>query len=168
METMAASWPIVAQRNASWYIDVGAKHLHTLGLPTRLPAANASPLRGTAHSSVHTGNNGKPMTFNPDRHHRRSIRLPDYDYSQPGAYFVTICTHQRECIFGVVEDQTLMLSVSGEIVAYCWHALSDHFLFMTLDAFVVMPNHVHGIIVIKAHCQANVGGSSGTSPKSLA
>src|SRR5256885_1984130 len=107
------------------------------------------------------------MKFNPDRHHRRSIRLPGYDYSQPGAYFVTICTHQRKCTFGVVENQAVLLSVSGGIVAYCWRALSDHFLFIELDTFVVMPNHVHAIVVIKDYGQANVAGSNGTKPRSL-
>src|SRR5580765_5306437 len=102
------------------------------------------------------------MKFNPDRHYRRSIRLPSYDYSQPGAYFVTICTHQRECTFGTVQDRTVFLSQLGAIVEQCWCALSDHFRFIELDAFAVMPNHVHGIVIIKDYGQANVGGSSGT------
>jgi REP-associated tyrosine transposase len=88
------------------------------------------------------------MKFNPDRHHRRSIRLSGYDYTQPGAYFVTICTRQRECTLGVVQDQTVILSPSGQIAKQCWNALASHFLFLNLDAFVIMPNHLHGIIVI--------------------
>ena len=107
------------------------------------------------------------MTFNPDRHHRRSIRLPGYDYSQPGAYFVTICTHQRECTFGTVQDRTVFLSQLGAIVEQCWCALSGYFRFIELDAFAVMPNHLHGIVIMKDYGQANVGGSSGTRPRSL-
>jgi putative transposase len=108
------------------------------------------------------------MKYNSDRHHRRSIRLPGYDYSQPGVYFVTICSHQRECIFGAVLDRTMCLSQSGEIVEQCWSTLSNHFVFIDLDTHVVMPNHVHGIIMIKDYGQMNIIVSSGTKPRSLA
>ena len=132
--------------------------------------------------------------YNPAIHHRRSIRLQGYDYSQAGAYFITICTHNRECLFGTVgagskpalafcskpalaekpapsigsepalgsgpQDRAglepaptqstsqMALNEFGEIVQYTWDDLPNHIAGIELDAFVIMPNHVHGIIVI--------------------
>ena len=90
-------------------------------------------------------------------HNRRSIRLKEYDYTQSGAYFVTVCTSQRECFFGEIVGGEIHLNRRGEIVTECWHAISDHFPQVELDAFVVMPNHVHGIILINAGVGAGVG-----------
>jgi REP element-mobilizing transposase RayT len=84
----------------------------------------------------------------PGMHRRRSIRLPGYDYAQPGAYFVTICIHGRECVLGEVVDDRVTLSPFGEVVDECWRDLPSHFPGFLLDWFVVMPNHVHGIIVL--------------------
>ena len=89
------------------------------------------------------------MTFDPDIHHRRSIRLKEYDYSRPGAYFVTVCTHNRECLFGTVTDGKMISSAMGHIVSSCWHDLPAHYPHVELDAFVVMPNHIHGIIILR-------------------
>ena len=88
------------------------------------------------------------MKYNPDIHHRRSIRLKGYNYSQLGAYFVTICTHGRECVFGEVVDGRMRLNALGKIARQCWLDIPRHFPHAALDAFVVMPNHVHGIIWI--------------------
>ena len=88
------------------------------------------------------------MKFDPQKHHRRSIRLKGYDYSQAGAYFVTIVAYQRECLFGEVVDGEMVLNERGLIVVECWKAIPDHFQNVDLGAFVVMPNHVHGIIFI--------------------
>ncbi len=88
------------------------------------------------------------MPFDPQRHHRRSIRLKGYDYSQAGAYFVTICAHNRGCLFGDIVDGEMRSNGSGETVSDCWDNLASHFQHIELDAFVVMPNHIHGIIVI--------------------
>jgi REP element-mobilizing transposase RayT len=93
------------------------------------------------------------MAYDSQKHQRRSIRLPGYDYSLAGAYFVTICTHERECLLGQVEDGAMLLSGYGRIVEQCWRALPHHFPGVELDAFVVMPNHVHGIIMITAPCR---------------
>jgi hypothetical protein len=82
---------------------------------------------------------------------RRSIRLKGYDYVHPGAYFVTISTHQGEPLFGDVADGVMMLNEYGEIVRACWDAIPEHFPDVETDAFVVMPNHVHGVIVIHEH-----------------
>jgi REP element-mobilizing transposase RayT len=80
------------------------------------------------------------MNYDPQFHHRRSIRLPSYDYSQPGAYFITICTHDRELS---LENEQVM-----EIVRSAWDALPARFARVTLDEFVIMPNHIHGIIAL--------------------
>lgn len=79
---------------------------------------------------------------------RKSPRLRGYDYSQEGAYFVTICTHDRAHLFGAIVDGVMVLSHAGTIAQERWLALPDHHSHIELDAFVVMPNHVHGIIVL--------------------
>ena len=88
------------------------------------------------------------MKFDPHRHHRRSIRLKEYDYSQPGGYFVTIVSYQRDCLFGEIVNRVTQLNEYGRIVDECWRAIPDHFTNTGLGAYVVMPNHIHGIIVI--------------------
>lgn len=89
------------------------------------------------------------MNYNPDIHHRRSIRLRNYDYSQAGAYFVTICTQGRECLFGKITDGIMRLNTAGGIAAKCWQDVPLHFPHAVLDTWTIMPNHVHGIIVIE-------------------
>jgi len=88
------------------------------------------------------------VRHDPEKHHRRSVRLRGYDYAQPGAYFVTICTHERECLLGEIVDGEMVLNEYGHIVRACWEVIADHFPHVTLDTFVIMPNHVHGIIMI--------------------
>lgn len=81
-------------------------------------------------------------------HRRRSIRLKGYDYSQPGAYFITICAQDRACIFGEIVDGQMRLSPAGEIVREEWYKTAAIRPNVELDEFVVMPNHIHGIILI--------------------
>lgn len=88
------------------------------------------------------------MKYDPQKHHRRSIRLKGYDYTQVGAYFVTICTWQRECLFGDVVNNEMQLSRAGETVKFNWYYLPRRYPHVKLDTFVIMPNHVHGIIVL--------------------
>jgi len=88
------------------------------------------------------------MKYNPQIHHRRSIRLQGYDYSQNGAYFITLCTHNRECLFGQIQNGQMILNEYGKIVEQCWNNLSNHYDNIELDAYVIMPNHFHGIILI--------------------
>jgi len=88
------------------------------------------------------------MPYDPARHHRRSIRLPGYDYTQAGAYFVTVVTHQRECLFGDVVDGAMHLNACGDVALTCWRDIPRHFPSVQLDAMVVMPNHVHGVLWI--------------------
>jgi len=105
------------------------------------------------------------METNRNRHPRRSIRLQGFDYSQPGAYFVTVCTRERACLFGDVVDGEMRLNEAGRIVEQCWSAISIHFPNVVLDAFVVMPNHVHGIVLIAGETVGakNVSPLPGTS-----
>lgn len=88
------------------------------------------------------------MKFNPKLHHRQSIRLKGYDYSQSGSYFITICARQRECIFGKIKEGKTILSHLGKLVEQEWLALPHRFPHIDLDEYVVMPNHFHGIIHI--------------------
>jgi REP element-mobilizing transposase RayT len=75
------------------------------------------------------------------------LRLPDFDYSRPGAYFITICTRNRRCLFGEILEGEMKLSQTGETVASCWSSIPNHSKDILLDAFVIMPNHVHGILL---------------------
>ena len=86
--------------------------------------------------------------FDPNKHHRKSIRLDGYDYSQAGAYFVTIVTYQRDCLFGKIENEEMLLNDFGKIADECWLAIPEHFPNVELGAHVIMPNHVHGVVVI--------------------
>jgi len=80
----------------------------------------------------------------------RSIRLPGYDYTQAGAYFITVCTRDRQCLCGDIIDGESRLSAEGQIVEECWKGISIHFPEITPDVFVVMPNHLHGVLWIEA------------------
>ncbi|MBC8076403.1 MAG: transposase [Chloroflexales bacterium] len=109
------------------------------------------------------------MPYDPNRHHRRSIRLPGYDYAQPGAYYVTLCVHDRSCIFGTVDNGALVPSELGHLVLYSWRQLPHHFRHIALDAYVLMPNHLHGVVVFQSPGAATGGGANphGTAPGSL-
>ena len=88
------------------------------------------------------------MPLKPFAHQRRSVRLQEYDYSLPGLYFVTICTHHRRCLFGKIISDAMRLNATGHMVAEQWCALPRRFEQIALDEFIVMPNHIHGIIKI--------------------
>ncbi len=92
----------------------------------------------------------KPYMTDHPYPQRKSPRLPKYDYSQAGAYFVTICTFRRLPLFGEIRDGVMYRNSTGEIAAACWLALPDHYPHIELDVSVIMPNHMHGIIVIYA------------------
>jgi len=85
--------------------------------------------------------------FDPQKHHRRSIRLPNYDYSLPGAYYVTIVAWQRKCLFGQVVNEEMKLNEAGKIVQWEWLELAKRLRYIELGAYVVMPNHFHGILI---------------------
>ena len=88
------------------------------------------------------------MTCNPARHHRRSIRLKGYDYSRAGMYFITICTKNRACLFGNIENGVMQLNDAGRMVENQWLKLPDRFQNIALYEYVVMPNHFHAILEI--------------------
>jgi len=92
---------------------------------------------------------------------RHSIRLKGYNYGQPGAYFVTICTHRRECLFGEAVEGEVALSTFGKIVEGEWKISANIRREIELDEFVVMPNHIHGIVSIRDHHPV---GATGRSP----
>jgi putative transposase len=89
------------------------------------------------------------MKYEPINHNRKSIRLKGYDYSQEGMYYVTIRTKGGECLLGDVVQNEVKLSAIGEIAQSFWLEIPQHFNNVRLDVFQVMPNHLHGIIVIK-------------------
>ena len=83
-----------------------------------------------------------------EKHHRRSLRLSRYDYSQSGAYFVTICIKNSENSLGNIEDNVMVINQFGQVVKDIWHSLDTRYKEVILDEFVIMPNHIHGIIFI--------------------
>ena len=93
---------------------------------------------------------------------RRSLRLKDYDYASAGAYFVTVCTHDRQCLFGEIVASEMTLNEIGQIAQDQWHQLPKRFENIELDAFIVMPDHIHGVIFIID--QSRVGVPRGLPP----
>ncbi len=94
------------------------------------------------------------MKYNPDIHHRRSVRLKGYDYSLAGVYFITICALNKECLFGRIADdgrgtKFCAPTDAGKIAGQCWREIPTHYPNVLLDEFIVMPNHVHGLIAIE-------------------
>lgn len=88
------------------------------------------------------------MKYNPEIHHRRSIRLRDYDYAVAGAYFVTVCVPGRESLFGEVVDGMMHSNEAGRMIKGGWYEVRERFPNVAIDEFVVMPNHFHGIVII--------------------
>ncbi len=123
-----------------------------------LPPKTGNPHRQSDHSSV-------SVKYDPDKHKRCSIRLKGYDYSAAGMYFITLCTHQRECLFGEIADGVMRLNLLGQIVADEWQRSSEIRQEIEFDAWVIMPNHLHGIVVIETTAELSGGvGANGRSP----
>jgi REP element-mobilizing transposase RayT len=97
------------------------------------------------------------MKFDPQKHHRRSIRLPDHDYSQAGAYFITLVTQGRERLFGEVKSGEMVLTEAGQIVWGIWNALPARYPQIEVGTASVMPDHFHGIINIHETVASVVG-----------
>ena len=97
------------------------------------------------------------MIYQPKYYGLGSKRLPRYDYSQPGAYFITICAADRQCIFGQILDENMWLNANGLILVKQWSGLPSHYHNVSLDRFVIMPNHVHGIISLADASPSSVG-----------
>lgn len=102
--------------------------------------------------------------YDPNKHHRRSIRLQGWDYRQGGAYFVTISTHERVHLFGEVVNGAMMMSDFGRIVTEEWERTVQLRSYVRVDAFVVMPNHVHGIVWIVEDETTSVGAQRPCAP----
>ncbi len=88
------------------------------------------------------------MNYDPTKHHRQSIRLKDYDYSLPGVYFVTVVAHEHTCMFGEIKNGEMCLNQFGQIVRHAWFDLPCHYMRVELGTFCIMPNHIHGIIIL--------------------
>lgn len=107
------------------------------------------------------------MKIDPQKYHRRSMRLKGFDYSQPGAYFITLVTHHRECLFGEVVEGEMWVNQYGKIVQQAWMDIPFHYPWISLEAFVVMPNYVHGIVFINEMNGDYRRGGSQTRPHEL-
>ena len=105
------------------------------------------------------------MKYNPDIHHRRSIRLKGYDYSQAGLYFITICTQNRLHLFGEIENGEMVLNDAGRMAKKWWNELNHKYPNIALHEQVAMPNHFHGIIQIKFSITAPVGADMRVCPE---
>ncbi|MEW6364592.1 MAG: hypothetical protein AB1714_08125 [Acidobacteriota bacterium] len=92
------------------------------------------------------------MADGRDPFHRRSIRLTGYDYTQAGDCFITICTQDRTCLFGDIVDGAMSPTDAGRMIQAVWDELPAFYAGVETDAFVVMPNHIHGIIVLVGSC----------------
>ena len=101
------------------------------------------------------------MLYDRNKQHRRSIRLPGYDYRSAGAYFVTICVQGGECLLGEAVDGEMRLSEWGQSAAESWTWLGAQYSYVSLDAWVIMPNHLHGIIVVQDDDAPGVGEGRG-------
>jgi hypothetical protein len=88
------------------------------------------------------------MAYDAGRHHRRSIRLRGYDYAGGGAYFIAVCVQNKECLLGRIVESEMVLSDAGHSVQGVWDGLAQRFPTIVLDAFQIMPNHLHGVFVI--------------------
>jgi hypothetical protein len=88
------------------------------------------------------------MRFDPDRPHRRSIRLPGYDYTQAGLYWVTIVAQDRACLFGEIVNDETHPNEAGLVMESWWGNITRRFPTVDIDAYVVMPNHFHGIVIL--------------------
>jgi len=102
------------------------------------------------------------MKYDPSKHHRRSIRLKGYDYSQAGAYFVTICINQGLHTLGEISNSQIYPSQPGAMVQSVWDELSLHYPGVGVDAFVLMPDHIHGIILLNNN--NTLGATTGRLP----
>ncbi len=97
---------------------------------------------------------------NPQPPPRKPIRLREYDYSTPGSYFITICVNEKKHLFGKIHNREMFLNRFGKIAQKCWIEIPNYFPTITLDEFVIMPNHLHGILIISGSTLTNINGES--------
>ena len=99
------------------------------------------------------------MSLNSEMQPRKKLRMAGFDYRMPGYYFVTICTNQRECLFGEISNNKIHLNAAGQMVDFAWRAISEHYSDWALDVLIVMPNHIHVVVVL-----AEAGPARGPAP----
>lgn len=87
------------------------------------------------------------MTYNPAKHHRRSIRLPDYDYSKSGNYFITICVKDKQALFGEIDEGAVRLNDAGKMIDEWFHNIPVRYPDMVCDKYIIMPDHIHFILI---------------------
>ena len=93
----------------------------------------------------------------PQMSNRQSLRVPGYDYASGGAYFVTVCTKDRKCIFGTVDGTSVKLTLPGRVAEESWRWLAERYSFVRLDEWILMPNHLHAIIWLENSCSKPLG-----------
>lgn len=107
------------------------------------------------------------MKFDPQKHHRHSIRVPGYNYASAGGYFVTIVSQGRACLFGEIRDGEMILNDAGRMVQKIWETIPERFVGIELGAYIIMPNHFHPILIINEPVGATLvvaQNRAGTSP----
>ena len=103
------------------------------------------------------------MVYDPDHHQRRSIRLPGHDYAGAGAYFITIVAYGRACLFGDIVNGEMRLNRFGQAVTDAWAWLGAQYSYVDVDAYVVMPNHIHGVLFLReGHSGRSAPGRGGS------
>jgi len=110
--------------------------------------------------------------YNPDQHRRRSLRLKGFDYSRPGAYYLTVCVQNRDCLFGNCANGLVELNSAGKMIQEVWEEIPKYYPGVGIDQFVVMPNHAHGIITLSADSKpivspSGTGQAQGPAPTDL-
>jgi len=105
------------------------------------------------------------MKYDPDIYDRRSMRLKNYDYSQSGAYFITVCSYNKACLFGDITGNEMRLNDAGHMAQKWWRETAEKFRHIELDEFIIMPNHFHGIIVINHDNHNNCRGEVASPDK---
>jgi putative transposase len=104
------------------------------------------------------------MRYDPNIHHRRSIRLKGYDYSQKGVHFVTICIQQYACLLGTIKEGQMFPNMVGEMIQRWWLEVEHKFPDIEIEAYMVMPNHFHGIVYNLGMVNSNIGVDLGVCP----
>ncbi len=108
------------------------------------------------------------MKYNPEKNHRQSIRLRDYDYSHSGAYFITICINQKECVFGKIDSGKMQINEYSIVVNREWEKTAEIRGNVVLDKYIIMPNHFHGVLILLNDAETvnvkNVGASWRPAP----
>jgi hypothetical protein len=131
---LATLYPTLLLRLNVFLAMLAKPNLELVGIHDSCPPLHAA-----------TNTYGERMKYNPDKHHRQSIRLKDYDYTSAGAYFITLCTYQKQHLFGEIVDGEMIVNDAGKIIGEEWSRSAEIRKEIKLDEFVIMPNHIHGV-----------------------